>query len=173
MIFFSWIARLFSNKSLPVPTVLTTIEGVPVYDNHDGSFTYTTNWFRCDTDGAPGNPDRDPDWQPDTAVRTPDGKPIDATRVPYFVINPIVQSLTKGMDKGCKAEVSFDGGKPVDAVGGDIGPKRKIGEGSKELARRLGMIGVNGRRGMSGKAVVWRIWPGQPAVIDGVRYKLS
>ena len=172
MIFFRWLAGLFSNVSIPVPSLVTTIEGVQVWDNHDGSYSYTTNWFRCDTDGAPGNPDHDPDWQADTAVHGPNGKPIDATKVPYFVINPALARLTPGVDKGCKAQVTF-AGVMVDAVGGDVGPKANLGEGSKELARRLRMVGVNGRKGMSGMPVTWLFWPGIPAVIDGTTYKLG
>ncbi len=172
MIFFTWLADLLANHTFSAPTLLTVIEGVSVWDNHDGSYSYTTKWFRCDTDGAPGNPDHDPDWQADTAVHGPNGKAIDATKVPYFVINPILARLTVGMDKGCKAQITFNG-ETEDAVGGDVGPKIKLGEGSKQLAKRLRMIGVDGRHGIEGKPVTWRIWPGIPAVIDGIKYKLS
>lgn len=172
MALLDWLVNALATHSLPVPKLLTVIEGISVWDQHDGSFLYTTPWFRCDTDGAPGNPDHDPDWQPDTAVHGPDGKPLDATKIPYVVLNPIVARLTPGLDKGCKSVVTF-AGRPVDAVGGDIGPRLKLGEGSKELGRRLGIPHVDGRHGMEGQPVTWRIWPGVPAVVDGVKYKLS
>ena len=152
--------------------ILATIERIPVVLNDDGSVSYSTRWFRVDGDGDPTNHYNDPCWQADTSLHGPDGKPVNALHVPYIVANPIITAMVPGVVLGCMGQVTFRG-RTVQAVLADIGPRRKIGEGSIALARALGMheSPING--GMDGLAVDWKWFPGRPATIAGVKYALK
>jgi hypothetical protein len=152
--------------------ILAAIEQVPVTLNDDGSVSYTTPWFRVDGDGSPVNSYNDPCWQPDTSLHGPDGKPVDAETVPYIVANPVIAGMVLGVVLGCAGEVTFRG-RTVPAVLADIGPRRKIGEGSIALAKDLVMnpSPING--GIEGEPVTWRWFPGKPATINGVTYPLK
>ncbi|WP_397384867.1 hypothetical protein [Prosthecobacter sp.] len=152
--------------------ILATIERVPVTLNDDGSVSYTTNWFRVDGDGSPTNSYNDPCWQAETSLIGPDGKPVDAESVPYIVANPIIARAVPGIVLGCEGECIYHGRK-VRAVLADIGPKRKLGEGSIELARMLGMNPSPISGGADGVPVTWRWFPGRAAEINGVKYKLK
>ena len=151
--------------------ILATIERVPVTLNDDGSVSYTTNWFRVDGDGSPTNSYHDPCWQPDTSLHGPDGKPVDAETVPYIVANPIIAAAVPGIVLGCEGECIVHGRK-VAGVLADIGPRRKLGEGSIALARMLGLHESPISGGCDGVPVTWRWFPGRPATINGVTYKL-
>lgn len=152
--------------------ILATIERIPVVLNDDGSVSYSTKWFRVDGDGSPQNTYHDPCWQPDTSLHGPDGKPVDAETVPYIVANPIIAAMVPGVVLGCRGQVTFKG-RVVECVLADVGPRRKIGEGSIALARALGMHESPISGGSDGIAVDWKWFPGQPATINGVTYALK
>lgn len=151
--------------------LLATIERIPVVENDDGSVSYSTRWFRVDGDGDPANTYHDPCWQADTSLHGPDGKPVNAMQVPYIVANPIIAAMVPGIVLGCMGQVTYKG-RTVKAVLADIGPRRKIGEGSIALARALGMNESPISGGVDGVAVDWRWFPGLPATINSVTYAL-
>lgn len=152
--------------------ILATIERVPVTLNEDGSVSYATRWFRVDGDGDPLNTYHDPCWQAGTSLNGPDGKPVNAMTVPYIVANPVIAAMVPGIVLGCTGHATYRG-RTVAAVLADIGPRRKIGEGSIALARALGMheSPING--GVDDALVEWRWFPGRPASIGGVQYQLK
>jgi len=152
--------------------ILATIERIPVVLNDDGSVRYSTRWFRVDGDGDPTNHYHDPCWQAETSLLGPDGKPIDAMQVPYIVANPIIAQMVPGVVLGCIGQATYRG-RTVQAVLGDIGPRRKIGEGSIALARALGMLESPINGGVDNQAVDWAWFPGRPATINGVTYALK
>lgn len=151
--------------------ILATIERVPVTLNDDGSVSYATRWFRVDGDGDPKNTYHDPCWQADTSLHGPDGKPVNAMETPYIVANPVIAAMVPGIVLGCMGQVTFRG-RTVGAVLADIGPRRKIGEGSIALARALGMHESPISGGVDGVTVEWKWFPGRPAVVGGVTYEL-
>jgi hypothetical protein len=98
---------------------------------------------------------------PDTSMDNPTAY-VDAETVPYIVVPPIVVQKTKGIVRGCKARVTYNG-KRVDCVVADRGPATKIGELSIAAARALG-IPSNPRNGGTAKPEVeYELWPGVPA----------
>lgn len=138
----------------------------------DGTLSYDTPWFRVDGDGDPHNTFHDPCWQADTSLHGPDGRPVNALFVPYAVANPIMAQRVPGIVLGCEAEVTFRG-ITVKCVMADIGPRKKIGEGSIRLAELLGMKRSPLNGGQEGEPVHWKIYPGKAAVIDGIHYALK
>lgn len=148
---------------------LGTIEGCPITENDDGSVTYAAK-MAIDNDGS-DNRQHDPDWQRDTSLHF-HGKPIDSESVPGIVVPPLIINSVPGIVLGCQAWVEYRGVK-VAAVVFDIGPRKKIGEGSPELARRLGVDPSALHGGVDEHEVRYRIEPGQPAVVDGVTYDLQ
>lgn len=147
-------------------------QDIEVLMHGDGSLSYTTPWFRVDGDGDPTNHFHDPCWQPDTSLHGPDGKPVNALNVPYVVANPVMAQRVPGIVLGCEALVSFRG-KTIPCVVADIGPRKKIGEGSIRLAELLGMSRSPLSGGQEGEMVHWKIYPGKAAEIDGTHYQLK
>ena len=150
---------------------MTVIDGVPVNQYDDGSVSWLSHMM-VDSDGAPGNPGNDPDWQPDTTLHH-NGHPIDANSVPYIVVPPAVIQGVKGIVLGCQSEVhnTFTGAT-TPAVVADVGPHHKIGEASMECARRVGVNSSPTKGGTDSKIIQYTIWPGKPANVDGVTYEL-
>lgn len=127
-----------------------------------------------DCDGPNGNPDGDPDWQDSTSLKH-NGQSINSYKVPGIVVPPGIIKGVKGIVLGCKARVTNnETGVSADAVVYDAGPSRKLGEISVELAKRLGInpSPINGGED-SYDAVTYELWPGVPAVVDGVEYSLQ
>lgn len=84
---------------------------------------------------------------------------VDSETVPYIVVPPIIIQNTAGIVRGCKARVSF-GGRTVDCVVADKGPRNKIGELSIAAARAIG-IPESPRHGGTDEAVIaYELWPG-------------
>lgn len=97
---------------------------------------------------------------------------VDAYSVPYIVVSPAIRKAAKGIVLGCLARVTWHG-RMVHCVVADIGPLRKVGELSMAAARILGMP-WNPRHGGEDEFVVsYELWPGTPAIIDGVEYELQ
>lgn len=94
--------------------------------------------LELDTDGWPDGPDGDPSWQRNTSLRYADNSSINSNEVPYFVLpGPKPWYASRGVSLGDYAAIIFKD-KLAFAVFADIGPKKKLGEGSLELMRRLG-----------------------------------
>lgn len=126
-----------------------------------------------DADGAGGNLWNDPDFAPDTSLHH-EGKPLNANLVPYVVVPPLIISSTIGVMLGCRFRVTNSRTRvQVEAVCGDIGPHHKLGEGSVELARRLGIPDSPINGGESAHIIFYEFWDGVSAVVDGVTYTLQ
>lgn len=126
-----------------------------------------------DNDGIGGNPEHDPYHQNDTTLHDPSGKALNAYQVSFIVVPPVVCQQTKGKVLGSMARLeNLQTGKITDAVVGDIGPKRKIGELSPAAAKQLGLR-ITAFSGESRKIVRYTIFVGKPATINGVTYGLK
>lgn len=130
-----------------------------------------------DCDGSGGNPHHDPCFQDDTTLHfparpNPNGKALHAEAVPFVVVPPIVCKATRGKVLGSLCEVTYKG-KTVEAVVGDIGPSKKVGEGSPRLAELLGIDGNPNHGGTDEFAVTYKVHVGIPAKIDGITYELQ
>lgn len=149
---------------------IATIEGCDVMA--DDTQAVWTAKAAIDSDGS-DNRHGDPCWQPQTTL-SHNGKPIDAEAVPYIVVPPAIVRGVRGVVMGCRAVVTnLANGKSCEAVVADIGPKLKLGELSCECARRIGLDGNPNHGGTSRKIVQYRIFPGVPAEVDGVKYHLQ
>ena len=151
--------------------IIATIQGQDLIHEIDPSGYETVTFvgdMDIDCDGTGGNPFHDPYFQPHTSYK-PD---LHAEVVPYVVVPPIVIRATRGVVMGCLAEVTYKG-KVAFAVVGDVGPTRKVGEGSPALAERLGLSGNPNHGGTSDFVVTYKIHVGVPACIDGVTYNLQ
>jgi hypothetical protein len=123
------------------PKIFVTLPGGEIYFDSD---------MELDTDGWPDGPDGDPSWQRNTSLRYASNGSLNSNAVPYFVLpGPKAWYDSRGVSLGDYAAVIFKG-KFAFAVFGDIGPQKKLGEGSLELMRRLGVE----RMKPSGKSVV-------------------
>ena len=127
-----------------------------------GAVIFDTD-LELDTDGWPDGPGGDTSFQPDTNLHC-GGRPINANAVPYFVLPlPRPWFANRGIALGDYAAVIFRD-KVAFAVFADLGPTKKLGEGSLELLRRLGQerLKPNGKvinAGM-GPRVVTIVFPG-------------
>lgn len=140
-----------------------------VYDVGDGSYQFTGD-MDVDVDGSP-NWRRDPYGQADTTLHH-NGQPINSDVVKGIVLPPECINFVKPVVMGCKAEVTYKG-RTVPAVVFDSGPHFKLGEGSAALASALGINPDPNHGGRETPDVTYRWWPGVPAVVDGVTYKLQ
>lgn len=149
--------------------LIANIARCAITELDDGSVVFTSK-ADIDDDGS-DNSANDPCWQPNTSLRFK-GRSIDADRVPYVVVPPAIIRGVKGIVLGCKARVSYKG-MIVDAVVADVGPSLKLGEISMECARRLGINPSPISGGVDAYLVHYTLWPGIPAVVDGVTYLLQ
>ena len=117
-------------------------------------------YYECkldvDNDGSGGNAGNDPFHQSDTSLHDMEGKPLNANQIPFAVL-PLDRSQSKtkrpgltdfGKDLGLglgDVGIAFWRAKnqgPVQSscfVYGDAGPPNKLGEGSVQLAKALGV----------------------------------
>ena len=152
------------------------IEGCDIHHgiNADGKevIEFTAKFHVC-CDGMPKNIYGDPCYQRGTAYYN-GGKYLNADKVPYVVIPPFIRSAieTKVMGSECEV-VNLENHMVSDAICGEIGPKDKLGEGSCELARRVGLNPNPNHGGTSKKIIKYVIFVGEAAVVDGIKYKLQ
>jgi hypothetical protein len=156
-------------------TLLGTLEGVPIYVIETGN-VMKVQWLAnmcVDCDGMPKNSYHDPYYQSQTSL-TYKGKPINANTVPYIVVPPMVRNEVEPVVMGCQAMVlNTLNGMNTAAVVADQGPTAKIGEASVECARRLGLPENPNSGGCDDNCIQYEIWPGIPATVDGITYKLQ
>jgi hypothetical protein len=99
----------------------------------------------------------------------PKGRPedqLDSETIPYIVLPPFCVTGVKGIVKGCRALASYKK-KRVECVVGDIGPRTKVGEGSIELCRQLGIRSSPRNGGLETPEVIYEWWPGQFGTVHG------
>lgn len=123
-----------------------------------------------DVDGS-GDPHGDPDFQNDTTLHF-EGKPLNSDVDKWIVLPMPVIRAVKGIVLGCQATVHYKG-KSCDAVVGDVGPSRKIGEISRAVAFALGINPSPTIGGVDDASVRYEWTPGVAAVVDGRRYELK
>lgn len=151
--------------------LVDTVAGTQVVQTSSGSIIWVAG-AAIDGDGGE-DVDHDKCWQPQTSLKL-NGRSIDAQSVPYVVIPGIVARQIAGVVLGCRALVEdLRSDLAVSGVVADIGPDDKIGEMSCEMARRLGVPSSPVSGGESQRMLVYRIWPGNAASVDGVDYDLQ
>ena len=151
--------------------LLKTIEGSPVTLGSDGVIRFLGD-MDIDSDGGP-NLDRDPCWQPDTTLRHA-GLSINAQFVPYLVCPIGILELVGPIGLGCQCQATHTQTlKTSPAVLADLGPRSKTGEGSPALARRLGINPNSRYGGEDRKCILYELFIGIPARIDGIEYHLQ
>ena len=151
--------------------VFGKIENRTIYIDASGNLSYVAKGA-IDCVGS-DNRFHDPCWQADTSLHH-NGRPIDAESVPYVVVPPLILKGVKPVVLGCLAKIKIVGKLgTVECVVADVGPRRKLGELSCEAARRLGLDGNPNHGGTDEPIIPYEIFPGIPAIIDGIRYKLQ
>lgn len=97
---------------------------------------------------------------------------IDSETVPYIVVPPLIIQKTKGIVRGCMARATYNG-LSVECGVFDKGPSRKIGEMSIAAARALGIPSSPRTGGIDQPKVLYELWPGIPASVNGQQYVLQ
>lgn len=106
--------------------------------------------------------------------RTNPRRYVDAESVPYVVVSPLIRRGVLPVVLGCKARVThIHDNRSVECVVADTGPRNKIGELSIAAARAIGIPSSPRTGGEEEKVIQYEIWPGVPAVVDGVEYELQ
>ncbi len=147
---------------------IATIEGEPIFENEDSSVDWRAK-AAIDSDGVgPHHGDR-------TAQDETTYKPnLNADEDRYIVVPPAIRNGVKGVVMGCKAHVTnLRNGKSTDAVVGDVGPRRKLGEISCACASAIGVDPSPVDGGEDHHVILYKIWPDVPAVVEGKKYKLQ
>ncbi len=131
-------------------------------------------WFGDADNDVDGSPywKEDPSGQADTSLHL-NGKPVNGDQFPFIVVPPQVINCTPEIVLGCVGTMEYKG-KDVACVVADTGPKSKIGEASPAALRALGLPAPhNGNGGLDTQEILFRIWPGVPAKINGVQFTLQ
>lgn len=97
---------------------------------------------------------------------------VDSETVPYVVVPPLIVQKTKGVVRGCLARIAYKA-KTVICVVADKGPRSKIGELSIAAARRIGIPSSPKSGGISNNGILYELWPGKAALVDGFQYELQ
>lgn len=101
-------------------------------------------------------------------------KYVDAETVPFIVVPPQIVRGVAGIVLGCKARITDTrSGRSVDCVVGDTGPRSKDGEASVAAAKALGIPSSARTGGEDAPVFLYELWPGVPAVVNGVTYPLQ
>jgi hypothetical protein len=151
--------------------ILDTIEGEKITELDNGSVIYRAK-AAVDTDGS-GPLHGDTCAQTDTSLHL-NGKALNADVDKYIVVPPSIINHVKGVVLGCQAHVyNMKTGLGTDAVVGDIGPHKKLGEISVATAKALGINPSPTQGGMDEHNCEYQLFPGHAAVVDGKEYKLQ
>jgi hypothetical protein len=169
-----------TTKSLPPSDKTVTVKevgmiaGVSIYE-----FLFPVlrlQWdagMTIDCDGSGGNPDNDQYYQDDTSLHH-NGKALNAYEVPFIVVPPFVIGCVKPVVMGCMAVViNLENGMVTQAVVGDCGPQKKIGEASCACAEEVGLDGNPNHGGTDKKTIRYMIFPGIAAYVEGIQYELK
>jgi hypothetical protein len=117
--------------------------------------------------------DHDPCHQDETAYYN-NGKFLDPYVVPYIVVPPLIIEGVEPVVLGCQGViVNLKNGLSTPAICGEVGPDDGLGEASVEAAERIGLSGSPNSGGTDEHCILYAIWPGMAAEVDGVKYKLQ
>lgn len=154
--------------------LLFKIEGREVLRRADPGFYLTfTAKMAVDCDGMPRNTYHDPFWQKETSYRNK-GRFLNADSIPYIVVPPQIIRAVRPIVLGCMAvAINLCNGLSSTAIVGDVGPVGKLGEGSCELAARVGLRRDPNHGGTQEAIIMYMLWPGARAVVDGMVYDLQ
>jgi hypothetical protein len=157
-------------------TRIETIEGCAIYHGYDEKdreiIRYKAKFAVC-CDGMKKNVYGDPCWQPQTAYQN-GGKYLDPVKVRYVVVPPFIISAVDPVVLGSECDVYNTQNKMrTDAICGEVGPEEKLGEGSCKLAHDVGLNPSPNHGGTDEHIIVYTIYVGEPAVVDGHVYKLQ
>lgn len=147
----------------------TTIESCLWTEHEDGSVDVVA-FLRIDTDGV-GNHHGDRTAQNETTYKPNLNADVDK----FMVVPGKIRKGVKGVVIGCQGHVmDTKTGRSTDVVVGDVGPNDRSGEVSRAVALALG-IEADPNKGGWDESRRFRYWfkPGQPAVVDGKKYKLQ
>jgi hypothetical protein len=139
-----------------------------------GKFAY---WFYGDMDNCvDGTPywEEDPCGASGTALYYK-GKPVNGDIVPGIVLPPDIIKAVKDVVLGCQS-LAIRGTHTISTVVYDVGPTKKVGEGSPATLRALGAPAPqDGMGGIDEQEVLYMFWPGVPAIllVDGSVYKFD
>ncbi len=148
--------------------VIATIEGEDILENPDGSVSYRAK-AAIDSDGT--GPHHGDQTAQDETTYKPD---LNADHDRYIVVPPAIRNGVKGVVMGCRAHVTNTrNGKQTEAVVGDIGPRKKLGEISCACASAIGLNPSPVSGGVDEHVIEYVLWPGVPALVNGVQYKLQ
>lgn len=138
------------------------------WELEDGSCNMMAD-MDIDVDGI-GDSHGDPYFQPDTTLHF-NGKALNSDVDKFIVLPPPLIRGVAEIVLGCYAKVYYRG-HVCEAVVGDVGPTRKVGEASRAVARVLGInqSPING--GVDDASVRYEWFPGKPATVDGRAYSL-
>jgi hypothetical protein len=153
-----------------------TIEGCAIYHGHDKQgreiIRYKAKMAIC-CDGMKKNAYGDPCWQPKTAYQN-GGKYLNPVTVRYIVVPPFIISAVDPVVLGSEAAVENTQNKTItDAITGEVGPDDKLGEASCACAQAVGLNPNPNYGGTEEHIIVYTIYVGEPAVVDGVKYTLQ
>lgn len=150
---------------------IDTIDNEPINEDIDGKVHFNAK-AAIDGDGV-GSPHGDPDYQPNTSLRLK-GEYLNADEDKYIAIPPQVIHGVAGIVLGCQVHIKDTiTYKETDAVVGDIGPHRKIGEISIACAKALGINPSPTSGGEDRHVIEYQLWPGRHAIVDGKEYDLQ
>jgi Fungal chitosanase of glycosyl hydrolase group 75 len=155
--------------------LIGTLEGCPIYAVSKFGvlrIEFVAKLAVC-CDGSPTNPDEDKHWQAQTAYYN-NGKYLDPYNVPYIVVPPLIIEGVDPVVLGCQGcIVNLKNGLSTPGICGEVGPDDKLGEASCEAAGRLGLSSSPNNGGTDEHIILYAIWPGQSAFVDGIQYKLQ
>ena len=155
--------------------ILATLTGegfpVDIVLHSDGHISFIAD---ADIDVDGGGPSHgDPCYQPDTTLHH-EGQPLNSDVDKYIVVPPIVLKGVAPVVMGCLAQVTnLKNSRSAIAVVGDVGPSKKCGEISRALALELGIDPSPVSGGMDSPDVLYKVFPGTPAEVDGKKYTLQ
>lgn len=151
--------------------IIDTIESEPIIEDIDGQVHFKAK-AAIDGDGV-GSPHGDPDYQPNTSLKL-NGQYLNADEDKFIALPPQVILGVVGIVLGCQVHIKDTvTNLETDAVVGDIGPHRKIGEISIACAKALGIDPSTTTGGEDRHVVEYQFWPGRHAIVDGKEYNLQ
>jgi hypothetical protein len=150
---------------------IAVIDNEQIREFDDGTVRFRAK-AAVDTDGS-GPLHGDPCAQRDTSLHW-QGRALNADKDRYIVVPPAIIQGVKGIVLGCQAYAkNIRNGHETEAVVGDIGPHKKLGEVSVATAAALGINPSPTSGGVDDHIIEYTLKPGVPAVVNGKRYTLQ